>query len=123
MALPTWPATLPHVPLLASLAAPAPFAAPSRTEFEDGPDRMRRRAHTRLVRQPVQIRLTAAQLLAFETFYWGALDAGAGHFMMEVVLPQGCETRRVYIDNGEYSAPRLGTKYVLAMTLCIFLDS
>ncbi|MBX3543576.1 hypothetical protein [Chelatococcus sp.] len=123
MALPTWPETLPHVPLLAGLGAPTPFAAPARTEFEDGPDRMRRRAFTRLVKEPVQIRMTRVQFQAFETFYWDTLDAGTGHFMMEVVLPQGCETRRVYIDNGEYSAPRLGTKYVLAMTLCVFLDS
>lgn len=120
MAVATWPAGLPHTPTASVLAAPVPSREPARTEFEDGPDRMRRRALTRIRKQQVTIPLTSTQMQSFEAFFRDSIADGTGHFMTSVFLPGGCKKRRVYIDNATYSAPRIGTKYHVSFTLCIF---
>lgn len=120
MAIASWPAGLPHTPTSASLAAPSPSREPARTEYEDGPDRMRRRALTRIRKQSVTIVFTSAQMQSFQAFFRDTVADGTAHFTMSVFLPGGCKTRRVYIDGATYSAPRVGTKYHVSFTLCIF---
>ncbi|MGV6872558.1 hypothetical protein ACUSIJ_07680 [Pseudochelatococcus sp. B33] len=120
MAIASWPAGLPHTPTASVLAAPTPSREPARTEYEDGPDRMRRRALTRIRKQPVQLRFTPTQMQTFEGFFYNDLSDGTGHFTMQVFLPGGCQTRRVYIDGATYSAPKTGQHYLVSFTLCIF---
>lgn len=122
MALAEWPEAVPYALLVGSGAPVQPFALPAVTPMEDGPERMRRRSHTRIQRLAYAIPMSEAEFATFDAFAWGTLGGGSAHFRMPVLVPGAGAyvSRRVYLEKGQFQAPRHGTGRLVTFTLAVF---
>jgi hypothetical protein len=123
MTLPVWPDGVNYKPDTSGFSFDQAYAAAVVTQFEDGPDRMRRRAFTRIRRMAYRIILDSdAECFAARDFIENALGDGTSRFRMPVRMPGATEyaPRIVYIENAAYklteSAP---TIWALTFTLCV----
>jgi hypothetical protein len=92
MALPSWPAGLPSVPLRDGTAIQSLFQPPVQTEMEDGPQRRRRRSTTTWATLTLRFALTHAQWATFQVFVRDTLNHGSSPFVMPVWKPNGPAT-------------------------------
>jgi len=121
MALPVWPATVPHVSTQPPNALDQPYTPPVVTEVEDGPELMRPQGQTIIERYGYALKMTHTQFNTFKTFANTTLGQCTAHFTMEVnVLGTGCVDRRVYIDGGNYRAEPRGPAVFVTFVLCVF---
>ncbi|GBU17215.1 MULTISPECIES: hypothetical protein [Methylobacterium] len=81
MAVPTWPASLPQIPLVPG-GSSTPWQAPTETEMEEGPARARRSSTSTWTTIAYAYVMTAAQFATFEAFVRDTLGHGAGRFMI-----------------------------------------
>ncbi|KMO20654.1 hypothetical protein [Methylobacterium platani] len=121
MALPTWPAGLPPLRGLASSAGSDSLHPEAQsTQFDDGPDRTRRR--TLFVTTPLamQLRLSPAQFVAFKAFHLNDLNTGARRFTAPVLLPDMSIGTRTCQIRGKvaWSAPKK-FEYLVSFTLVV----
>ena len=72
-----WPGTLPTAPLLEEFTH-EPLDQCVGTDMDSGPPQRRRRFSTAIARQTWCMHLTGTQRAAFESWYLGTLEGGAG---------------------------------------------
>ena len=121
MALPVWPATVPHVSTQPPNALDQPYTPPVVTEVEDGPELMRPQGQTVIERYAYALKMTHAQFATFKAFARDTLGQCTAHFSMMVnVLGGACVDRRVYIDGGNYKAEPRGAAVFVTFRLCVF---
>jgi hypothetical protein len=120
MALPVWPATVPHKPL-ADNGIDEPFRGVLESEMTAGNTRSRRQFTTVIGTVPRTIPMTTAQFLTFKAFVRDTLSHGAADFEMPVWDLTGCPVRRVKLrDGGKYTANRMGNKIHVSFSLDVW---
>lgn len=87
MALASWPAGFPTVPLRDGTGIKKLHQAPIQTEMDDGPVRKRRRSTTTWSELTLRFALTHAQYAEFQVFVRDTLNHGAAAFRMPVWRP------------------------------------
>lgn len=120
MAIPSWPAGLPHMPLRSSFRRLELHRPLARFETEDGPDIVRVRANTRIERLQYVLHFTHAQYLIFRDFVETTLVQGSQRFSMDVPVDGwACENRPVYIEGGAVTIEPLGTGWAASFVLSV----
>lgn len=87
MAIPVWPASLPQIPLLEGLTVEELAPDVQRTEFDDGPARIRRRGFFDRAIVGHRYRMSAAEFTTFQAFFRDDLATGARRFTMPIFKP------------------------------------
>lgn len=120
MALPTWPATVPHDPV-GGTGISEPFRSSLESEMTAGNIRSRRTATVVVGVVDMTIRMTTAQFLTFKAFVRDTLSHGAAEFTMPVFDLTGCTDRRVRLRNGgRYTAMRAGAHINVSFSLDVW---
>lgn len=115
MALPTYPTTLPYVPLQDPYQVSQRHPALTVTEMEDGPKRQRASASGDWSQHVYQIVLTEAEFQAFDSFVQDTLVRGASRFWMPVgrfSQPRPWGLKMVYLEGGAFTVKYFATGYV-----------
>lgn len=102
MALPTWPAGVPSMPLLSSHSI-EPYLAPLRTEMDGGNIRQRARPGDDVAIIQQTVVMTPAQYDELVTWGKGTIGKWTGRFTVKVWLGSSCATKTCMFDGG---APR-----------------
>jgi hypothetical protein len=119
MALPVWPATLPHNPSSFSLGEPHRGVLES--EMAGGNVRARRQFTTVIGVVDMTLRMTTSEFLTFKAFVRDTLSHGAAEFTMPVWDLTGCPARRVRLRNkGQYTAARTGARILVSFSLDVW---
>lgn len=119
MALPAWPASVPHDSSSPSITEP--FRGALESEMEAGNTRSRRTATVVIGVIDVTIRMTTAQFLTFKEFVRDTLSHGTAEFTMPVNDLTGCVNRRVKLRNkGHYTATRVGARIHVSFSLDVW---
>ena len=118
MSVPVWPGTVPHRPLRGSWRPGAPEGMTARRDMEDGPPLSRRKRLGEWTDVQPVIRMTAAELGAFRTFWRVTLNMGAITADMPVWIASAAayQTRRVCIE-GFTQTPAGGTQTLVALDM------
>lgn len=120
MALPVWPAIVPHTPLAPS-GITEPYRGVLESEMNAGNVRARRQFTTVIGVVDLNIRMTTAQFLTFKAFVRDTLSHGAAEFTMPVFDLTGCTNRRVRLRNGgKYTATRAGSRITVSFSLDVW---
>ena len=96
----SWPENVPHAPLAGSFQG-TPFKAPNATEFEDGPERARRRSTLRVATLRFAIRMSNAEFDTFHAWVKNTLVDGTLPFTMSVWRGGGYVTKTCRFARGE----------------------
>jgi hypothetical protein len=122
MALPTWPTSLPKLRGLSQNAGTRElYRAPQETQFDDGPDRARRRSLYNVTPLNMALVMTGAQFVAFRDFYLNDLNRGARRFNAPVLLPDFATmgTRVCRITGAVAWSAYTPTKPLVSFTLAV----
>ena len=119
MTLPIWPASLPQAPLVDGSGPTQLAPEPTRTTFDDGPERVRRRSLLSVSKVAQRFRLTADQLATFEAFHAGDLNAGTRRFAMPIWKPGLIRSRIVRLAAGPGIEAR-GTYALVTLSLDVW---
>lgn len=121
MTLPAWPDGLRDTPNRGSFKRLEHHRPVVVTDPEDGPSLMRVQSQTAIERYAVQYIFTAAAYDTFKTFAETTLSQATSHFTMQVpVGGSGFESRRVYIENGQWDDAPYGIQWIVTFTLGVF---
>ena len=122
MPIPSWPVGLPDLRgQTTSAGSKALHPAVQDTQFDDGPNRSRRRSLFVTAPLNMQIDITPDQFVLFKAFHLNELNTGARRFSAPVLLPDlRTVGNRVCRIAGEVSWSLLGgTRYLVAFTLLV----
>ncbi|MFE1598181.1 hypothetical protein [Methylobacterium sp. ID0610] len=122
MAVPAWPTTLPKLRGLAPNAGSRElFPAPQETQFDDGPNRARRRSLFNETPLSLAIPMTGSQFVTFKNFYLADLNRGARRFNAPVLLPdfQTVGTRLCRITGAVAWSAWTPTRPLVSFTLLV----
>ncbi|MGE7415429.1 hypothetical protein [Methylobacterium tarhaniae] len=120
MALPTWPASLPPpIGQIGTLGTDALYDPPQETQFDDGPDRVRRRKLYDETPRKIVLKLTRDQFVTFRGFVRDTLNAGARRFTAPVRQPDGKLGTRTCRIKGAVSEDDRGPNSIVSFTLII----
>lgn len=125
MALASWPAGIPYVPLRDAYDLVRRYAPINSTEMEDGPARQRTSATAAWSQHSYQIVFTREQFEVADRFVVTTLAKGAAHFMMPVGRMQDPEPwplKRVYLEKGEWKPKPFGDGFVVVSFTLNVLD-
>lgn len=121
MAIPSWPVGLPPLRGQASSAG-SDRLHPSvqDTQFDDGPNRSRRRSLFITTPLKMQLRLSVDEFVSLKSFHLNELNTGARRFMAPVLLPDMSLGQRICRITGDiaWSAPKR-FEYLVAFTLLV----
>ncbi|MDF2809500.1 MAG: hypothetical protein K0S56_531 [Microvirga sp.] len=119
MALPIWPAAVPHDPTSSSISES--HRGNLESEMNAGNVRSRRQFTDVIGVVDMTLRLTTTQFATFKAFVRDTLSHGAADFTMPVWDLTGCADRRVRLRNGgKYSARRGGAKIHVSFSLDVW---
>jgi hypothetical protein len=119
MALPVWPAAVPHDPTARNIAEP--FRKNLESEMAAGNVRSRRTATVPIGLVNLTIRMTTEQFLTFKAFVRDTLSHGTADFEMPVSDLTGCTTKRVKLRNGgQYTPARMGNRIHVSFSLDVW---
>jgi hypothetical protein len=119
MALPAWPASVPHMPYIRS--QPEPFRGALESEMSAGNTRSRRTVTVVIGVVDMTIRMSTAQYLTFKAFVRDTLSHGTAEFEMPVWDLTACPVRRVKLRNkGHYSPMRVGAHIDVSFSLDVW---
>ena len=119
MALPVWPATIPHKPTSRNISEP--FRKALESEMSAGNTRSRRQFTAVIGVVDLTIRMTTEQFLTFKAFVRDTLSHGTAEFTMPVSDLTGCTDKRVKLRNGgQYQPVRVGNKIHVAVALDVW---
>lgn len=120
MALPTWPFGLPIlVGTVGTLGTEQLYEPPQETQFDDGPDRVRRRRLYDETPRKIVLRLTRPQFVVFLNFVRNDLGMGAKRFQANVRAPDGRLGMRVCRIRGAVSEQDQGPTSIVSFTLVV----
>lgn len=121
MAIPAWPAGLPPLRGFASSAGSESLHPEAQTtQFDDGPDRRRRRSLFVTTPLNMQLRLSAEAFVLFKGFHLNDINTGVRRFSAPVQLPDMSLGTRICRIPGKvaWSAPKR-FEYLVSFTLMV----
>ena len=119
MALPVWPAGVPHEPSARNISEP--FRKALESEMTAGNTRARRTATVPIGVVDLTIRMTTPQYEIFKTFVRDTLSHGTADFEMPVSDLTGCTVKRVRLRNGgQYQPSRAGNRIFVSFSLDVW---
>ncbi len=119
MAVPSWPAGVPSMPMLDTYSN-EPFLEPIRTEMEGGNVRLRRRPGDNVAIIQQSVRMTFDQYGALVTWGKETIGGWTGRFSVSVWLGSGCATKVCQFHSGAPRPTKRGGKIIAQMALRVY---
>lgn len=121
MALPEWPTSVPHIPLVGSWSMPSRFRAPVESEFDGGNARRRSKPGDDVPEIEFQIAMTRDEWETLSLWLQDECSLGSSRFIMDVWLGNGLEERIVGFAPGFVpGATEYGRYISVAMKLRVY---